>query len=61
MEKNDLIAGIIAGFVVLIVGACAIIWTLIELAVRVALKVIPWVCLAVIVIWVLRTINYIPW
>lgn len=61
MSKDDMIAGIIAGFIVAIAAIAAIIWTVVELVARVALRVLPWVFLAIIVIWVLRTINYIPW
>jgi hypothetical protein len=61
MKKEDIKVGIIAGIIAAFVVICGIVGVFLRVAIKIACIVIPWVILAMIVIWVLRAIGYIPW
>jgi len=61
MKKEDIKVGIIAGIIATFLAICGIAWIFLRITIKIACIVIPWVILAITVIWVLRMIGYIPW
>ena len=59
MKKEDVEVGILAGIIAAFLAILGLAWVFIKIAIKIAIAVIPWVVLAMIVIWVLRTIGYI--
>ncbi|MDD2299245.1 MAG: hypothetical protein PHG42_08215 [Bacteroides sp.] len=61
MKKEDIETGIVAGLIVTFLALLELLCVFVKIAIKIIGVVIPWVILAMIVIWVLRAIGYVPW